>query len=62
MIEAGALVYYNAPALLAHVAGVYEQSDWMEIDDRARRFVPLLNDEYGRDCLTEMLGPVSLPS
>ena len=61
MIEAGALVYYNAPALLAHVAGVYEQSDWMEIDDRARRFVPLLNDEYGRDCLTEMLGPVSLP-
>ena len=62
MIEAGALVYYNAPALLAHIAGVYEQSDWMEIDDRARRFVPLLNDEYGRDCLTEMLGPVSLPS
>jgi hypothetical protein len=62
MIEAGALVYYNAPALLAHIAGVYEQSDWMEIDPRARRLVPLLNDEYGRDCLTEMLGLISLPS
>ena len=62
MLEAGALVYFNIPKDLAHVAGVYEQSDWMEIDDRAKRFIPLLNDEFGRDCLTELVGLVSLPS
>lgn len=62
MIEAGALVYYNIPKDLAHMAGVYEQSDWMEIDDRAKRFIPLLNDEFGRDCLTELVGLVSMPS
>lgn len=62
MLEAGALVYYNIPKDLAHMAGVYEQSDWMEIDERARRFIPLLNDEYGRDCLTELVGLVSMPS
>jgi hypothetical protein len=62
MIEAGALVYYNIPKDLAHMAGVYEQADWMEIDARAARFVPLLNDEYGRDCLTELVGLVTLPS
>jgi hypothetical protein len=62
MLEAGALVYYNTPKDLAHMAGVYEQSDWMEIDERARRFIPLLNDEFGRDCLTELVGLVTLPS
>jgi hypothetical protein len=62
MLEAGALVYYNTPKDLAHMAGVYEQSDWMEIDERARRFLPLLNDEFGRDCLTELVGLLSLPS
>ena len=62
MLEAGALVYFNIPKDLAHMAGVYEQSDWMEIDERAARFIPLLNDEFGRDCLTELVGLVSLPS
>ena len=62
LIKAAPEDFVNAPALLAHIAGVYEQSDWMEIDERARRLEPLLNDEYGRDCLTELLGPVSLPS
>ena len=62
MIDAGALVYYNIPKDLAHFAGVYEQSDWMEIDERANRLRPLLNDEYGRDVLTEMVGLISLPS
>ncbi len=62
MIEAGALVYYNIPKDLAHLAGVYEQSDWFDIDERAARFIPLLNDEFGRDCLTELVGLVSLPS
>jgi hypothetical protein len=62
MLEAGALVYYNIPKDLAHMAGVYDQADWMEIDERARRFIPLLNDEYGRDCLTELVGLVTLPS
>ncbi|MFN8989659.1 MAG: hypothetical protein ACK5YP_06635 [Betaproteobacteria bacterium] len=62
MLEAGALVYFNIPKDLAHLAGVYEQSDWMEIDERAKRFIPLLNDEFGRDALTELVGLVSLPS
>jgi hypothetical protein len=62
MLEAGALVYFNIPKDLAHMAGVYEQKDWMEIDDRAKRFIPLLNDEFGRDALTELVGLVSLPS
>jgi hypothetical protein len=62
LIEAGALVYFSIPKELAHVAGVYDQSDWMEIDERALRFIPLLNDEYGRDCLTELVGTLTLPS
>lgn len=62
MIDAGALVYFNIAKDLAHMAGVYEQSDWMEIDERARRFAPLLNDEFSRDVLTELVGLVSLPS
>ena len=62
MIDAGALVYFSIAKDLAHIAGVYEQSDWMEIDARARRFAPLLNDEYSRDVLTELVGLVSLPS
>lgn len=62
MLDAGALVYFSIAKDLAHMAGTYEQSDWMEIDERARRFVPLLNDEYGRDVLTELVGLVSLPS
>lgn len=62
MLEAGALVYYNILKDVAHIAGVYEQSDWMEIDERAARFIPLLNDEYGRDVLTELVGLLTLPS
>ena len=62
MLDAGALVYYNVPKDLAHFAGVYEQADWMEIDVRAERLRPLLNDEYGRDVLTELVGLISLPS
>lgn len=62
MLEAGALVYFNVLKDVAHIAGVYEQSDWMEIDERAKRFIPLLNDEYGRDVLTELVGLLTLPS
>ncbi|MBV8578768.1 MAG: hypothetical protein JOZ58_27505, partial [Acetobacteraceae bacterium] len=62
MIDAGALVYFSIAKDLAHMAGTYEQSDWMEIDQRARRFVPVLNDEFSRDSLTELLGLLSLPS
>lgn len=62
MLDAGALVYYNVPKDLAHFAGVYDQADWMEIDVRAERLRPLLNDEYGRDVLTELVGLISLPS
>ena len=39
---------------LAHVAGVFEVEDWLEIDPRAERFRPLLNDEYSNTFLGEL--------
>jgi hypothetical protein len=51
MIDAGAITYFSIIKDLAHVAGVYEVSDWMMVDQRAERFRPLFNDEYSRDAL-----------
>lgn len=51
MLDAGALVYFAICKDLAHVAGVYDPSDWFTIDERAERLRPLLNDEYSRDAL-----------
>lgn len=62
MMDAGAIVYFSMIKDFAHLAGVYEVSDWMEIDPRANRFRPLLNDEFGRDFLGELVGLVDLPS
>lgn len=62
MMDSGALVYFSLIKDFAHVAGVYEHDDWMTIDERADRFRPLLNDEFGRDFLGEMVGLVDLPS
>lgn len=62
MMDSGAIVYFSMLKDLAHVAGVYEYDDWMMIDERADRFRPLLNDEFGRDFLGEMVGLVDLPS
>ena len=62
MMDAGALVYFSLCKDIAHVAGVYDVNDWMTIDPRADRFRGLLNDEFGRDFLGEMVGLVSLPS
>jgi len=62
MIDAGAIVYFSIIKDLAHVAGVYEVADWMTIDARAERFRPLLNDEFSRDVLGELVGLVSHPS
>lgn len=62
MMDAGALVYFSLIKDLAHIAGVYEVDDWMTIDPRADRFRPLLNDEFGRDFLGELVGLVDLPS
>ena len=61
-MDAGAIVYFSIIKDFAHVAGVYEVDDWMKIDVRADRFRPLLNDEFGRDFLGEIVGFVSLPS
>lgn len=61
MIDAGAIVYSTVPKDLAHLAGIYEQDDWMILDERVQRFKPLMNDEYGRDALGEMVGLLSLP-
>lgn len=52
MIDAGAITYFAIIKDLAHVAGVYDVSDWMMVDERAERFRPLFNDEYSRDVLT----------
>lgn len=62
MLDAGASVYYTVAKDLFHVAGIYEQDDWFMIDERADRVRPLLNDEYARDFLGELLGYLSLPS
>jgi hypothetical protein len=62
MMDAGAIVYFSIIKDLAHVAGVYEVADWMTIDARAERFRPLLNDEFSRDALGELVGLVSNPS
>ena len=34
----------------------------MLVEDRAQRFKPLMNDEYGRDLIAELVGYVSLSS
>ncbi|WP_411339183.1 hypothetical protein V6U71_14850 [Sphingopyxis sp. J-6] len=62
MMDAGALVYFSMAKDFAHIAGVYDVNDWMTIDPRADRFRPLLNDEFGRDFLGELVGLVDLPS
>jgi hypothetical protein len=62
MLDAGAIVYFSIIKDLAHIAGVYEVGDWMTIDARAERFRPLLNDEFSRDALGELVGYVSYPS
>lgn len=62
MLDAGSSIYFGVAKDLFHVAGVYDQSDWFEIDERVQRFKPLLNDEYTRDFLAELLGYLSLPS
>lgn len=61
MIDAGALVYSSVGKDFAHLAGIYQQSDWFELDDRVQRFKPLMNDEYARDGLGEMVGLLSFP-
>ena len=62
MLDAGALTYFGICKDLAHVAGAYAHEDWMHIDERAERFRPLLNDEFSRDCLGELVGLLTLPS
>ena len=61
MIDAGALVYSSVAKDFAHLAGTYRQQDWFAIDDRVQRFKPLMNDEYGRDDLGEMVGLLGFP-
>jgi hypothetical protein len=62
MLDAGALIYYSIVKDLAHIAGCYESDDWMMIDERAERFRPLLNDEYGATLLGSLLVPLTMPS
>ncbi|MBJ8348830.1 hypothetical protein [Antrihabitans sp. YC2-6] len=61
MIDAGALVYSSVAKDFAHLAGTYRQDDWFQLDERVQRFKPLMNDEYGRDNLGEMVGLLGLP-
>jgi hypothetical protein len=62
LLDAGLLVYYSVAKDLFHIAGVYDQDEWMTIEDRAQRFKPLMNDEYGRDLIAELVGYISLSS
>jgi hypothetical protein len=49
MIEAGVYTYLSAANPLSHMAGVYRQAEWEQVDDRVRRFWPLMNEEYAMD-------------
>ncbi|MBL8645986.1 MAG: hypothetical protein JNL46_01940 [Sphingosinicella sp.] len=62
LLEAGALIYFAVVKDLAHVAGVFEVEDWMEIDPRAERFRPLFNDEYGNVALGELVAGLTFPN
>jgi hypothetical protein len=62
MLDAGGLIYFSVAKDLFHIAGIYDQDDWFTVDERAQRLKPLLNDEYARDFLAELLGLISLPS
>lgn len=62
LVDAGLLMYSSIIKDLAHVAGVYEVEDWLEIDPRVERFRPLMNDEVANALLTELVGTVTLPS
>lgn len=61
-LDAGALVYFGVGKEFAHIAGVYDPEDWIKIDERAERFRPLLNDEYGNLFLGELVGMITCPS
>lgn len=61
MIDAGALVYSSVAKDFAHLAGTYRQDDWFQLDERVQRFKPLMNDEYGRDNLAELVGLLGFP-
>ncbi|MEZ5122205.1 MAG: hypothetical protein R2736_11615 [Solirubrobacterales bacterium] len=62
MVEAGLLVYSGVAKDLAHFAGVYEQSDWFDVDEQCQRFKPLMNDEYGGMLIAEIVGLLSMSS
>jgi hypothetical protein len=62
MIDAGAIHYFAMIKDLAHVAGIYEVDDWMNVDERAERFRPLLNDEFSRDTVGELMALLTHPS
>jgi hypothetical protein len=49
MIEAGVYTYLSAANPLSHMAGTYRQDQWEVVDDRVRRFWPLMNEEYAMD-------------
>jgi hypothetical protein len=62
MIDSGLLVYFGTLKDVAHFAGVYEQDDWMMVDERTQRFKPLMNDEYGNNAIAELVGLITLSS
>jgi hypothetical protein len=62
LIDAGAISYYAIIKELAHIAGVFDPADWLEIDPRAERFRPILSDDYADAALGELVGGISMPS
>lgn len=62
LLDAGALTYYAVIKDFAHIAGCYEADDWNTIDERAERFRPLLNDEYGNQMMGSHFVLLACPS
>ena len=53
MVEAGVYTYLSAANGISHAAGTYDQAQWEFIDDRTRRFWPIMNEEYALDAYLE---------
>jgi hypothetical protein len=62
LLDAGALLYFAQARDLAKIAGIYDHEEFWTLDERTQRFKGLMNDEYGRDALTELIATLTLPS
>lgn len=59
MVEAGFYTYFMSPTDVAHMAGVFDQSEWQFVDDRTERLMGLFNEEYAMDAYVDKFAALS---